>query len=53
MGPGMAESVDQGVGEETLGVEQVRGWAGFRLDGIGGSDIGKVAGAFACVVRAP
>jgi hypothetical protein len=31
---------------EPLGVEQVKGWTGYRLDGIGGGGIGKVEDAF-------
>ncbi|MGH2953029.1 MAG: hypothetical protein ACRDK9_03275 [Solirubrobacterales bacterium] len=52
----MAEPASQGGGAEAEapgaeteaeapGAEQIRGWGGYRLDGIGGS-IGKVEGAF-------
>jgi hypothetical protein len=42
----MAEKVGQGAGETELDAEQVRRWAGFRLDGIGTANVGKVEGAF-------
>lgn len=42
----MVETASPGAGETALDAEQVRGWAGFRLDGIGNGSIGKVEGAF-------
>jgi hypothetical protein len=42
----MNEHDGVGVGQVATGADQVRGWAGYRLDGIGGGAIGKVEGAF-------